>query len=144
MCALLVLSLFGNITCCCCDLEISVHIFIFMCFMIFVFLSPSPSTASFFRHHPHPRSISKLLTKVSALIIKMCLDFFMASSICFFCCCCYQNLSLSRARLGFISVGCVSVELKDCKLNEWIWEMTGERFIEIDDVVGRLGAVCCS
>lgn len=103
---------FGNITCCC-DLEISVHIFI-LCVLWFSYFS------LFFRHHPHPRSISKLLTKVSVLIIKMCLDFFMASSICFFFCCCYQNLCV-----GF----CVSGELKDCKLNEWA--VNG--FIEIDD-----------
>lgn len=77
-----ILSFFRNITCCC-DLEISVHIFIFMCFMIFVFLS-FRFCVVFFRHHPHPRSISKLLTEVSVLIIKMCLDFFIASSICFF------------------------------------------------------------
>ena len=117
---------FRNITCCC-DLEISVHIFIFMCFMIFVF------SLLFFRHHPHPRSISKLLTEVSVLIIKMCLDFFIASSICFFFLLLLLLLSntLSLSSLAArLLCGVCEIGIKGLQI-EWVNLWKG--FIEIDD-----------
>lgn len=58
----------------------------------------------FFRHHPHPRSISKLLTEVSVLIIKMCLDFFIASSICFFL------LAAALSRSAFCGVCAIGIK----------------------------------
>ena len=74
----------------------------------------------FFSHHPHVQYLNCWLRSVLIIKIKMCLDFFIASSICVFCS--YQKFSL-RFCADFC-VECTSAVLKD-----WTGESVN-RFID--------------
>jgi len=76
----IILYFFVEVTCCC-DLEICTHFYFYVFYDFFFRHSSSPSSP--FSQHLYTRSmllpISKLLSEVSVLIIKICFRFFMAS-----------------------------------------------------------------